>query len=295
MKETTVFFGATKSLSGVLTEPAGDRAGRPAVLLLNAGLLHRIGPNRMYVTIARRLAAAGFPVLRFDFSGLGESEPRRDDLTIEQSTLFEGCEAMDFLAASGVADGFVPMGLCAGAENAQRIAGHDPRVVGAVLIDGYAYRTLGFYVRHLGRRVLSGRTWRNFFTGQIAWRKALRVLPTGDEAPPGGGHAGGLNFVRVFPPKTACHAGLQALLARNVDLFLVYTGGGMEDYYNYPNQFGDAFPELRNHPRIRVKFIGSADHTFTLMSDQELLISAIDDWARTVLADSSDLPQRAVS
>lgn len=297
MKETAVCFGATRSLSGVLTEPSGDRAGRPAVLLLNAGLLHRVGPNRLYVTLARRLAAVGFPVLRFDFSGLGESESRRDELTIEQSTLAEGREAMDFLVSSGIADRFVPMGLCAGAENAHRIAVQDARVSGAVMIDGYAYRTPGFYLRHLGRRVTSGRTWRNFLTGQSGWRRTFRsVLPGSDDAPASNGAAaGGLNFLRVFPPKAVCKAELEGLLARPADLFLLYTGGGMEDYYNYPTQFGDSFPSLRDHPRIRVQFIASADHTFTLRSDQEQLVSSIVDWAEGGLTRGAGVAQRAAS
>lgn len=296
MKETAVCFGTTRSLSGVLTEPSRDQGGRPAVLLLNAGLLHRVGPNRLYVTLARRLAAAGFPVLRFDFSGLGESESRRDELTIEQSTLAEGREAMDFLVSLGIADRFVPMGLCAGAENAHRIAVQDPRVSGAVMIDGYAYRTAGFYLRHLGRRVTSGRTWRNFLTGQSGWRRTFRgVLAGGDDAPANGAAAGGLNFLRVFPPKAVCKAELEGLLARPVDLFLLYTGGGMEDYYNYPTQFGDAFPALRDHPRIRVQFIASADHTFTLRSDQEQLVSSIASWAEATWTQGAGVTRRAAS
>lgn len=299
MKESAVFFGATRSLSGILTEPAVDHAGRPAVLLLNAGLLHRVGPNRIYVTLARRLAAAGFPVLRFDFSGLGESESRRDELTIEQSSLAEGREAMDFLVASGVADRFVPMGLCAGAENAQRIAVQDPRVAGAAMIDGYAYRTAGFYFRHFGRRVTSGRTWRNFLTGQSGWRRTFRgVLPAAEDNAPsnGGAPGGGLNFLRVFPPKAVCLTELQGLLARQMDLFLLFTGGGMEDYYNYAEQFGDAFPALRAHPRIRVRFIASADHTFTLRSDQETLVSSITGWAQAALSGgTADVARRAAS
>lgn len=282
MKETSVSFGPTKALSGVLTEPTAGGAGRPAVLLLNAGLLHRIGPNRLYVTIARRLAAAGLPVLRFDFSGLGESEPRRDELSLEQASLAEGREAMDFLVASGVADRFVPMGLCAGAENAQRLAEHDPRVVGAVLIDGYAYRTPGYYLRHFGRRAMSGRSWRNI--GPILHR-VLRQKP---QPAPAGGNPGGLDFVREFPPRAACLADLQTIVARRVNLFLIFTGGGMTEYYNYAAQFGDTFPALRGHPRIRVEFIDSADHTFTLLSDQRLLLAAIDDWMTTVLVGESN-------
>ena len=50
-------------------------AGQPWVVLLNAGIIHRIGPNRLYVQLARRLASRGHAVLRFDLAGIGDSEP----------------------------------------------------------------------------------------------------------------------------------------------------------------------------------------------------------------------------
>ncbi len=62
-------------LFGILTEPEGAPLG-PTVLLLNAGLIHHIGPARLWVSLARRFAAAGMRCLRFDLSGLGDSPVR---------------------------------------------------------------------------------------------------------------------------------------------------------------------------------------------------------------------------
>jgi hypothetical protein len=69
----------------------------------------------------------------------------------------------------------------------------------------------------------------------------------------------------------------------------------MEDYYNYPSQFGDAFPSLRDHPRIRVQFVATADHTFTLRSDQEQLVSSVTAWAQSTLTGASSMARRAAS
>jgi hypothetical protein len=282
VKERHVWFGARKSLSGVLTEPVSHAAGRPAVLLLNAGLLHRVGPNRLYVALARRLAAAGMPVLRFDYSGLGESEPRRDELTLEQSALAEGVEAMDFMQESGLADRFVPMGICAGAENAQRLAGEDERVVAAVLIDGYAYRTAGYYLRECARHLLSRRSWGRLMANPLALRG---VLGAGRAAPatPTERNPGGLDYERQFPPRAACLEELQRILARNVELFLIFTGGGMAEFYNHARQFAETFPSLRRHPRLRLEFMKCADHTFTLRKHQDAVLMSIDGWAGKTL------------
>jgi dienelactone hydrolase len=283
VKERPVWFGATKSLSGVLTEPPGGGAGRPAVLLLNAGLLHHVGPHRLYVTLARRLAAAGLPVLRFDYSGLGESEPRRDAMTLEASMLAEGIEAMDFLEGAGVADRFVPMGLCAGAENAQRLARDDARVVGAVLIDGYAYRTTGYYLRQYAHHLVSPRSWRRLLVSPGAARQLLgRGKPAAAGAAPAS-NPGGVDFVREFPPRGTCLEELHAIVARDVELFLIFTGGGMAEFYNSPRQFGETFPALRGHPRIRLEFMGLADHTFTVLREQQALLASIEAWTRGTL------------
>jgi hypothetical protein len=283
VKERPVWFGAAKTLSGVLTEPAGGAAGRPAVILLNAGLLHRVGPNRLYVRLARQLAAAGLPVLRMDYSGLGDSEPRRDELTLEQSMLAEGIDAMDFLASSGIAERFVPMGLCAGAEQSQRLAVADARVVGGVLIDGYAYRTPGYYLREYGRHVTSARSWRRLLRKPLAAGKRLArgradAAPAAADAPPA--NPGGVDFVREFPTRQECQAQLEKILARNVELFLLFTGGGMLEFYNYPGQFAATFPSLRGHARIRLDFMPLADHTFTLLSQQDALVASVDKWVR---------------
>jgi len=62
-------------LSGVLHLPAGGIApGAPAVVWYSAGQKIRQGAWRMNVVIARRLAGLGVPTLRFDFSGIGDSE-----------------------------------------------------------------------------------------------------------------------------------------------------------------------------------------------------------------------------
>jgi hypothetical protein len=282
VNERPVCFGPAGALSGILTEPAGGGAGRPGVLLLNAGLLHHVGPNRLYVTLARRLAALGLPVLRFDYSGLGESEPRRDALTLEQSMLEEGLAAMSFLEAEGVAETFVPMGLCAGAEQSQRLAYADARVVGAVLIDGYAYRTPGYYARELARHVLSPRSWHHLagspraLLGLLAARKAL----VGMSPAPGDRNPGGVDFVREFPPREVCREQLETILARGAELFLVFTGGGMAEFYNHRGQFGATFPTLRGHARIRLDFMPLADHTFTLRSEQDAVVTSIEAWVR---------------
>jgi hypothetical protein len=303
VNERPVCFGPARSLSGILTEPEGGGAGRPAVLLLNAGLLHRVGPNRLYVTLARRLAALGLPVLRFDYSGLGESEARRDALTLEESMLDEGLEAMSFLEAEGVARTFVPMGLCAGAEQSQRLAHADARVVGAVLIDGYAYRTPGYYAREIARHVRSPQSWRRLAERPGALLRVLAPSRAVASSPaPGDRNPGGVDFVREFPSREVCREQLETIVGRGVELYLLFTGGGMAELYNHRGQFAATFPSLRDHARIRLDFMPLADHTFTLRGEQDAVVASIAAWAWEMLlatapgeAPSAEAPPAAAS
>ena len=123
MREEAVLFGKTKSLVGIISEPMEitNSSPLPAVMILNAGLVHHVGPNRLYVKIARKLAGIGFTVLRFDFSGIGDSNVRGDHLPFQKSAINETQEAMDYLSTAKGVDRFILTGICSGAMAAFRI------------------------------------------------------------------------------------------------------------------------------------------------------------------------------
>jgi hypothetical protein len=64
--EEAQLLGKDRDLVGVVTNPAAAEVHSklPAFLLLNAGSVHHVGPNRLYVKIARRLASLGFVIAR---------------------------------------------------------------------------------------------------------------------------------------------------------------------------------------------------------------------------------------
>lgn len=294
MTERVVVFGKTGRLVGVVSEPAA-RGTRPGIVMLNAGLLHRVGPNRTTVALARRLALGGYPVIRFDLSGIGDSEPRRDELSLERGTLADAREAMDHLAATTGADRFVLVGLCEGAENAFRVAHAEPRVAGAVLIDGYAYPTRGFHIRNWLRHAARLRRGWDYVVGRRDWRVKVRSMLTRAN---GREHAQeeleAPDLGRLFPPKDAVAGQLRDLMARGVRLLFIYTAIGMSEHYNYAGQLGDTFPFLRGSAQAHVLFMKGIDHTFTLLRHQEMLLEAVEAWAReSAPADEDHWPAAA--
>ena len=71
MTDKATRFGSGSSLIGVLSRPSQehDVTQRPGVIMLNSGILHRVGACRLYVKTARKLAERGYLCLRFDHAG----------------------------------------------------------------------------------------------------------------------------------------------------------------------------------------------------------------------------------
>ena len=130
-------FGA---LTAILSEPLGQRVPGLCAVLLNAGAVRRIGPNRMWVEAARRWAAIGVPTVRLDLEGLGDSDgdpsPYAEDAGLYVPELVPQVFAcLDALQQRGVADRFVLGGLCAGAYWSFHAALGDPRVIAALMVN----------------------------------------------------------------------------------------------------------------------------------------------------------------
>jgi alpha/beta superfamily hydrolase len=124
---------------GILTEPTGERVPEFCVVLLNAGAIRRIGPNRMWVEAARRWAQRGVPTVRFDVQALGDTDGEadyRDDKALYVPRLVvQVLAVVDELQRAGVADRFVLGGLCSGAYWAFHAAVQDERVAAAWMIN----------------------------------------------------------------------------------------------------------------------------------------------------------------
>jgi pimeloyl-ACP methyl ester carboxylesterase len=126
-------------LFGILTEAADRPAAGFCAVFLSAGAIHHIGPNRMWVEVARRWAARGVPVLRLDMPAIGDSDgdPRTDDSAARYAgeQIEDVLAVLDALEASGIASRFVLGGLCSGAHWSFQGALRDPRVIAALMLN----------------------------------------------------------------------------------------------------------------------------------------------------------------
>lgn len=274
MRERAISFGPA-NLVGVLTQPDPEVAkpDAPAMVILNSGILHRPGASRLYVQIARSLAQDGITCLRFDFSGIGDSEVRRDAIPVEERFTQETREAMDYLQEAVGTDRFLVGGLCSGADGAFWTALVDERVTGIWQIDAFCYKTLGYYRRRYGPKLFKLSNWIHSIRVRLPGAGG-EVEPTDEEV-----------FVkpeyrRVFPPKTQVRDGLRQLLDRGVGLYFFFTGGLEE--YNYGAQHAETFPSLDLSRHAQIRYIEQCTHMITDLDHQREVVKDVRDWAGTM-------------
>jgi hypothetical protein len=280
MAECPVCFPAERpSLVGVCTRPEdGGNRRTPAIVFLNAGLVHRVGPNRLYVRLAREAARQGLTSLRFDLSGVGDSLPRTDGLPVRAAALRDVQDAFEFLSTSMALSSFILIGLCSGADLAYRVAVADKRVVGVILIDGLPYRTVRSRANdgllRVARAVANGKWRRLLSKNGPVWRNLTRLIRGQRTAT--SGHAGATPSPpgRDIPPRGEAASALREMVTRGVKLLVIYTE--MRGY-NYRRQFAHLFPQV---PRgsVQVEYLKGSDHTFDLVASQDCLARVVDQW-----------------
>lgn len=163
---------------GVVAAPASPAApARTGVVIVVGGPQYRVGSHRQFVLLARSLAAAGFPALRFDYRGMGDSDGERRDF--EDVGIDIGCAVSALVRDAGVTN-VVLWGLCDGASAALMYAAADPRIAGVVALNPWARsaqiaavtRVRHYYLR----RIASGAFWRKMLTGSVGILRGAREL-----------------------------------------------------------------------------------------------------------------------
>ena len=270
IRESVHCFGPGDILTGILAQSEAPRS--ISVVILNSGLMHHVGPYRMFVDLSREIAAQGMPVLRFDLSGLGDSLMRDDALSERDRIVADIRAALDFMEKQFNCRRFILVGLCSGADNAHWAALDEKRIVGAVMMDGPGYPNAHFKLAHYLPRLFKWSTWRNKFR---------RLLPAGREeavqAPKPE------VFVRPFPPREQAEREIGSMVARGMKLLYLYTGG--VDYFNHASQFKENFPSLSvNQPNssIEVKFNREYSHTYSDLRHRRQMFDSVLSWLQRI-------------
>jgi hypothetical protein len=170
---------------GVVSAPVGDRLDVLGVLIGGTG--HRIGPNRMWVEMARRWARQGVATVRLDLTGVGDAGGERPpDVPALYRDVYgrQVRDALAMLQDQGFGGPAVSVALCAGAYWAVQASLASERPVvpfmlnpGALVWDetGHASRMR----RHYRQRLLRRSTWVGLFRGRVSLTNAPRAFLRG--------------------------------------------------------------------------------------------------------------------
>ena len=272
----TVLLGHDQHLVALLTLP---RVAPTAVcILINAGLVPKFGPHRLYAELAARLAENGVATLCLDVAGIGDSVHEATSYPLAQRMARDIGAAVEFVSTHHAPARIVVAGLCSGSEDALRYAASDARIAGAVMIDSFGYPTAGW-------------RWRN--VASRATRRGLRAL--GAYQPLSyqrvlinGGVQQGQNVVRYrYMAQPEAEPLLATLLARGAALHFCYSGGN--SIFNHRRQMAEMFPALDTRA-ITVDYFAQLEHTQLLAADREALITAIVDGLRAAAVKPSVTP-----
>lgn len=272
MIERTCAFGDGGNLVGTFCVPEeGVPRADLGLVLFNAGFLHRVGPHRINVRMARALAKRGIASLRFDLAGQGDSEaPGRREY--RQGAVADLAAAMSELGREAGVTRFVLFGFCSGGFHSYDAAQADDRIAGILLYDAFAYRTLRTRLNRM-LMVVRSKGWRGAFAGVLA--ALARAFRRGNDAaqPPSP------EFFLSFkpPPRREFAATAGALLDRGVKIGMIYSGS-FPRTINYEEQLRDALAGTRAAQAISCRYFAGADHTATTTAMQAQLVRYVEEW-----------------
>ena len=260
MKERVFCFGPRQSTVGILAEPDAQLAiaGAPTVLLWNVGINHRVGPFRFNVDLARQLAARGISSLRFDLSGLGDSPPRSDSLADRQRAILDLREAMAALRERKGVRQFALVGFCSGVDQAHEVALLEPDVAAAAFIEGYSYRTRGFWLRYPLRFLGLPRWNRLLLERRSTWLGAKQPAPTSV-------------YRREYPPPEKFRADIGTMISRGTRLLFAFAS---DTEFNHAGQLASMIG-AEAADRVELAYLPDADHTFYRASDRARVIDRL--------------------
>jgi dienelactone hydrolase len=290
--ETASFLDDAGLLFGITSRPAPGEGAPPVkrkgVLLLNAGAINHIGPNRVYVAAARHWAARGHVVVRADISGIGDSSPHpgeRDNVVYTRHASADVTAALAYLRRQPEVGDCYIVGLCSGAYNAFKAAVKGQPVVGIIPINPFTFfwkegmpldfaphKVVAETARY-GQSIRRLESWKKLLRGQVKLDAAARVA------------TGQLKSILSRQVREAARrlgrplpddlgSELESLADKGIDLTFLFASGepglGL-----LRSQGGSPFSRLHREGRLRIEIIDGPDHTFTPLWTHALLVERL--------------------
>lgn len=286
-EQALIFDCEGEPLIGVLHSP-GNSAAKCGVLIVVGGPQYRVGSHRQFVLLARYLAKQGFPVLRFDVRGMGDSSgndiPKFDDLDSDINAavdcFFKACPDLQQL---------VIWGLCDGASAAGFYAYQDARIAGLVLLNPWVFTEQGAAKTQLKhyylKRLLNRELWSKIIRGKFQYRDSLRSLISA------------VRGLGLFKPQkqTVTHSNQidrhlplpqrlrECLNAFSGKVLIILSGQDLvaQEFTETVNA-DSRWQTLLNSPQFEQKWFPEADHTFSSALQRDTVAEWTASWLLSI-------------
>jgi uncharacterized protein len=288
MSETAVAFQCSGSqLAGIFHRP-DVAARRGVVIVVGGGPQYRVGGHRQLVLWARRLAAAGYPTLRFDYRGMGDSygefrgfEGIHEDIRCAVDRLQQEYPDLQEIVLWGECD----------ASSAIIFYAHsDPRIKGIVLLNPWARTEAGqaraMLKHYYLQRLLEPSFWKKVGTLRFNPVESLASLVSGVRRMLGSGKPSGA-AAQSHDDAPAASAQLPTRLFYGLRRYqgramLVMSG---RDYI--AREFDELLkveprwaPEFKRISLARLD-VPEGDHTFSSAAQRDKVVNFGLDWLRS--------------
>ncbi len=175
MRQPLIFTCDGAMLAGSL-HPASGRTG---VVIVTGGLQTRHGSHRGFVALADHLAEAGFPVLRFDRRGVGDSDGidpgfrnSAPDIAAAVAALRGACPAIVNVVGWGLCDGATALAMASSG------------FAGLILANPWTLDSdhagplppAAAIAAHYSRQIADPKAWLRLLTGAVSFRTLQRGL-----------------------------------------------------------------------------------------------------------------------
>ncbi|MCG2577763.1 hydrolase 1, exosortase A system-associated [Dechloromonas sp. XY25] len=173
-----VFRCGGESLLAMVCAP--EVSQKIGVLIVVGGPQYRVGSHRQFLLLARSLAAAGYPAMRFDFRGMGDSTGELRNFEQVGEDIEMAIDA--FIARYPHIRKIVLWGLCdaASASLMYRYQHGDDRLAGFCLLNPWVRSEVTLartQIKHYYRkRLLELAFWKKLLSGQLVIVGALKGL-----------------------------------------------------------------------------------------------------------------------
>jgi exosortase A-associated hydrolase 1 len=265
-----------RHLLGIVSQPRAC-VGDLGVVIVVGGPQYRVGSHRQFVSLARHLAGAGIPVLRFDVRGMGDSEG--DSRGFEAIAEDIGAAMSALMRSAPTARRIVLWGLCDGASAALMLDDRQPRAAALVLLNPWVRSPASlartqvkhYYVRRLFQREF----WGKLLRGGVGLR-ALREL-VGNVAASVASTAPAAEAARDAIPFQDRMADGWRRFAGPILLVLSGDDYTAKEFIEYTTA-DERWRGLVEQPRVERMDFPDADHTFSNLQAARALEAATRRW-----------------